>query len=267
MAGRLEGKVALVCGAGSIGPGIGNGRAISMLFAHEGASIMAVDHKLEAAAETRRLIQAEGGACEVFAADVSRAAEVKAMVDACAARFGRIDVLVNNVGIAEMGGPVELSEEGWDRVFNVNVKSMFLSCKHVLPLMENQGGGSIVNISSVASKRWGGVPHLAYGASKAAVNSLTQYVAMQYARKNIRANAVLPGLMNTPMIVEPLTRFYGDATKMIEERNGMCPTGAMGDAWDVAYAALFLACDESKYVTGTEFFVDGGLSCQIRQAG
>jgi NAD(P)-dependent dehydrogenase (short-subunit alcohol dehydrogenase family) len=261
---RVKGKVALVVGAGSIGPGVGNGKATSVLLAREGAQVFAVDRDLQAALETQRLVREEGGVCEVHQADVTVNAEVKGMVDACIARFGRCDIVVNNVGISEMGGPVELSEEAWDRVFDVNVKSMFLTCKHVLPLMEKQGGGSIVNISSVASIRWGGVPYVAYGASKAAVNGFTRYVALQYAGRNIRVNAVLPGLINTPMIVEPLSKYYGgDVNHMIAVRDAMCPTGKMGEAWDVANAVLYLASDDARYVTGIEMQVDGGLSQQL----
>ncbi|CAO3383289.1 SDR family NAD(P)-dependent oxidoreductase [Azospirillum argentinense] len=260
---RLQGKVALVFGAGSIGSGVGNGRAMAMLFAREGASVIAVDRDLASAQETRNRIAAEGGVCEAERADVTVSADVLRVVEACIHRFGRIDVLVNNVGIAELGGPVELSEEKWDLVFDVNVKSMFLACKHVLPQMERQGSGSIINISSLASVRWAGVPYVSYGASKSAVNGFSRYVAMQYASKKIRVNTILPGLMNTPMIVEPLAKFYGDVDAMVAQRDAMCPTGKMGDAWDVAHAALYLACDDSRYVTGMELLVDGGLSQQV----
>lgn len=265
---RVQDKVALIVGAGSIGPGVGNGKAMSMLLAREGAKVLAVDRDLEAARETQRLVREQGGICEVHQANVGVSAEIRGMVDACVAHFGRCDILVNNVGIAEMGGPVELSEEGWDRVFAVNVKSMFLACKHVLPLMERQGSGSIVNISSLASTRWGGVPYVAYGASKAAVNGLSRYVAMQYAAKGIRVNTVLPGLIATPMIMEPLTKHYGcDLNHMIALRNSMCPTGSMGEAWDVAHAVLYLASDDAKYVNGIELVVDGGISQQSVPSG
>ncbi|WP_421705740.1 SDR family NAD(P)-dependent oxidoreductase [Alloalcanivorax xenomutans] len=260
---RVKDKVALVTGAGSIGPGLGNGKAISLLLAREGARVLAVDRNLDAALETQRLVHEQGGVCEVFQADVSINADVKAMVEACVDHFGRCDILVNNVGISEIGGPVELPEKDWDRVFAVNVKSMFLACKHVLPLMEKQGGGAIVNMSSLASTRWGGVPYVCYGASKAAVNGLSRYVALEYAAKGIRVNTVLPGLINTPMIVEPLTKFYGgDQSRMIALRDAKCPTGKMGEAWDVAHAVLYLASDEAKYINGIELVVDGGLSQQ-----
>ncbi|HZS84229.1 MAG TPA: SDR family NAD(P)-dependent oxidoreductase [Stellaceae bacterium] len=261
MAGRVKDKVALVIGAGSAGPGWGNGKAAAVLYAREGARVMAVDRDPAAAEETRRIIEGEGGTCAVFAADVSRGGEVAAMAVACLERFGRIDILHNNVGIVEVGGPVETSEESWDRVIAVNQRSMFLTCKHVLPAMERQGGGAIVNISSVAAIRGLGVPYISYTASKAAVLGLTRSIALQYAPKQIRANAILPGLMDTPMIRRPLTAAYGgDEAKMIETRNRQCPMGHMGDAWDVAHAALFLASDEARYITGVELVVDGGLT-------
>ena len=187
------------------------------------------------------------------------------MVEACLATYGRIDILHNNVGILEVGGCVEASEESWDRVNEVNLKSVFLTCKHVLPHMERQGGGAIVNISSVAGIRWLGVPYVSYSATKGAVNQLTQSIALQYARKKIRANAILPGFMETPMVAHSLAETYaeGDIEKMVEMRNQLCPTGKMGDAWDVAHAALFLASAEARYVTGTQLVVDGGLTCTI----
>lgn len=264
MGDRLKDRVAIVTGAGSIGPGWGNGKATSVLFAREGAKVFAVDINLAAAEETREIIEGEGGECTAHGADVSRAEEVEGLVARCVEVYGRVDVLHNNVGILEVGGCVETSEERWDRVNDVNLKSMFLTCKYVLPHMEKQGGGAIVNISSIVSIRWLGVPYVSYSATKGAVNQLTQTIALQYAKKNIRANAILPGLMNTPMVVKSLTDFYadGDVEKMIEIRNNQCPTGKMGDAWDVAYAALFLASDEAKYITGTQLVVDGGITCQ-----
>ena len=265
MAGRLQDRVAVVVGAGSSGPGWGNGKASAVLFAREGARVVCVDVNREAAEETAGIIADEGGDAFARAADVSRGDEVEALMAETRARYGRIDVLHNNVGIVEVGGPVEASEESWDRVMAVNTRSMFLTCKHAIPPMLEQGRGVIVNISSVAAIRWTGVPYISYSASKAAVLQFTRAVALQYARQNIRANAILPGLMNTPMIVEPLKEAYagGDVDRMIELRDEQCPMGRMGDAWDVAHAALFLASDEAKYVTGTELIVDGGLTAKF----
>jgi NAD(P)-dependent dehydrogenase (short-subunit alcohol dehydrogenase family) len=262
MGDRLKDKVALVSGAGSSGPGWGNGKATAVVFAREGAKVLAADLKLDAAVETKRIIESEGGICMAVAGDVSRADDVAAIVDACIRSFGRIDVLHNNVGIVEVGGPIETSEESWDRVNDVNLKSMFLTCKHVLPHMERQGKGAIVNIASVSGIRWLGVPYISYAATKAAVIQFTRVIALQYARSSIRANSILPGMMNTPMVhaAEVIAAYGGSAEEMVRRRDAQCPMGHMGDAWDVAYAALFLASDEAKYITGTELVVDGGLT-------
>jgi NAD(P)-dependent dehydrogenase (short-subunit alcohol dehydrogenase family) len=262
MGDRLKDKVALVTGAGSSGPGWGNGKATAVLFAREGAKVLAADINRDAALETRRIIEAEGGTCETVSGDMSRAGDVSAMVDACIATFGRIDVLHNNVGIVEVGGPIETSVESWERVNDVNLKSMFLTCKHVLPHMERQGKGAIVNIASVSGIRWLGVPYISYAATKAAVIQFTRVIALQYARSGIRANSILPGMMNTPMVHAPevIAAYGGSAEEMVRRRDEQCPMGHMGDAWDVAYAALFLASDEAKYITGTELVVDGGLT-------
>lgn len=261
---RLKGKVAMVTGAGSVGPGWGNGKATAVLFAREGAKVFAVDINRSAVEETKGIIDKEGGICHGHTADVSKSNEVKEMVEQCLEVFGRIDILHNNVGIVEVGGPVEASEESWDRVLAVNLKSQFLTCKYVLPYMEKQRSGAIVNISSIAGIRYTGVPYISYSTTKAAILGLTQSIALQYAAKNIRANAILPGLMNTPMIVEPLKDAYGggDVERMIKVRDEQCPMKKMGDAWDVAYAALFLASDEAKYITGAQLVVDGGITCK-----
>ena len=263
---RLKNKVAIVTGTGSVGPGWGNGKATAVLFAREGARIFGVDINLVAAEETKTIIEKEGGDCVVHQADVSKSDEVKAMVERCIEIYERIDILHNNVGIAELGGAVDASEESWDRVLAVDLKSQFLTCKYVLPHMEKQGGGTIVNISSIAGIRYSGVPYISYSASKAAILQLTQSIALEYAEKNIRANTILPGLMDTPMI-----RYHGleagyaasNVEEMIKIRNEQCPMKRMGDAWDVAYAALFLASDEAKYITGVQLVVDGGISCRF----
>jgi len=261
---RLKGKVAIITGAGSVGPGWGNGKATAVLFAREKAKVFAVDINLPAAEETKAIIDKEGGECVVHQADVSKSEDVKALVERCIEVYGRIDILHNNVGILEVGGPVEASEESWDRIVDVNLKSQFLTCKYCIPYMEEQGGGAIINISSVAGIRYLGVPYISYSTTKAGSLQLTQSIALQYAEKNIRVNAILPGLMNTPMITEPLKEFYadGDIEKMIQIRNEQCPMKTMGDAWDVAYAALFLASDEAKYITGAQLVVDGGFTCK-----
>lgn len=265
MPGRLQGKVAIVTGAGSSGPGWGNGKATAVLFAREGAHVVAVDLRREAVDETVGIIREETNRAEAYVADVTDPAQVDGLVRHCVAAHGRVDVLHNNVGIVEVGGAADASEASWKRVVEVNLTSMYLTCKAVLPHMERQGKGAIVNISSVSGIRWLGVPYVSYAATKAGILGLTQSIAMEYAKKGVRANAILPGLMNTPMIVKPLAGIYGegDIDRMIATRSAQCPTGRMGDAWDVAYAALYLASDEAKYVTGAQLVVDGGLSCKV----
>src|SRR5471030_140197 len=268
MAGRLKDRVAIVVGAGSSGPGWGNGKETAVTFAREGAKVFCVDRKRAAADETVGLIEKEGGTAVAFEADASKSSSVKAMVDACVAKWGSIDVLDNNVGIGSTGGPVELGEEEWDRVFDVNVKSFFLTAKHVLPIMEKQGKGAIVNVSSIASIRSPkGISYVAYNASKGAVNALTMAIASQYAEKGIRCNAILPGLMHTPMIDFLAEQYAKDSKdhnqaydKMIALRNKASPTGKMGTGWDTANAALFLVSDESAYVNGHLLVVDGGIT-------
>jgi NAD(P)-dependent dehydrogenase (short-subunit alcohol dehydrogenase family) len=266
MAGRLEGKVAMVTGCGSVGPGWGNGKAISVLFAREGARVFGVDLDADAAAETRRIIDGEGGVCRAHVANVAEGDQVAEAVGACLGEFGRIDILVNNVGIARVGGPAELDEGAWDEVMRINARSAYLTCRHVLPVMERQGSGAIVNNASIAAWGWCGVNYGSYGSSKGAMVSMTRSIAIQYARKGIRANCVCPGLMNTPLVHKALTTVYGkegDIETLIRTRDAQCPMGRMGDAWDTAYAALYLASDEAKYVTGIELNVDGGMSIRF----
>jgi len=268
MTGRLEDRVAIVVGAGSSGPGWGNGKCTALTFARQGAKVFCVDRKRAAAEETVGLIAKEGFSAEAFEADASKNADVKAMVDACMKKWGRVDILDNNVGIGSQGGPVELSEDEWDKVFDVNVKSFFLTAKHVIPIMEKQGKGAIVNVSSIASIRSPkGISYLAYNASKGAVNSLTLAIASQYAEKGIRCNAILPGLMHTPMIDFLAEQYAKDSKdhnaaydKMIAIRDKASPTGKMGSGWDTANAALFLASDEAAYVNGHLLVVDGGIT-------
>src|SRR3982751_1549066 len=224
---RLKGKTAMVVGAGSIGPGWGNGKATAVTFAREGAQVFCVDRNGAAAEETVKIITDEGGKASA----------------------------------------VEVTEESWDRVFSVNLKSAYFAMKHVIPVMVKQGGGSIINISSIASIRHMGISYVTYGTSKAAMNQMTRTTAIEFARHHVRVNAILPGLMKTPMVEHSagLAASYakGDVEAMWRARDAQVPMGHMGDAWDVANAALFLASDESRYITGIELVVDGGVTLKV----
>ena len=259
---RLEGRVALVFGAGSSGPGWGNGKATAVTFARQGANIIAIDIDVAAAEETCSIIRGEGLKCEAIAADVTDSARVKALVDDVVARHGRIDILHNNVGITAMGGPIEESEESWRRVLDINLTSVFLTCKHVLPVMLRQKKGTIINVSSLAAIRYLGYPYSSYYASKAGINQFTVGLALQYAKEGIRANVIMPGLMNTPLIYNQIVGQYKSSDDMVAARDAACPMGRMGTAWEIANAALFLASDEASYITGVCLPVDGGLSCR-----
>ena len=261
---RVKDKVALVFGAGSSGPGWGNGKAAAALYAREGARVYAVDVRAEAAQETERIIQAEGGQCRALVADVTQSAQIQAVVARVLDEAGRVDILHNNVGITEMGDPIEATEESWHRVLDTNLTGVFLTCKHVLPAMLAQGGGCIVNISSLASIQVNTYPYTSYYAAKAGLNHLTRSLAVRYAPDNIRVNAVLPGVIDTPLIYQQIAGQFQDVEEMRRRRNAASPMGRMGDAWDVAHAALFLASDEAKYITGVCLPVDGGKACAGR---
>ena len=258
MGSRLKDKVAIVSGAGSVGPGWGNGRATTVRFAEEGARVFAVDRDAQALKET--LDRAPGIAAHYC--DVTDSAAVAAMVRACVDRFGRVDILVNNVGGSAPGGPVEMPEEVWDAQVDFNLKSVFLGCKHVLPVMERQGGGAIVNIASTSGLRWGGSAQVAYAATKAGVIQLTRVVAVQYAPKGIRVNTVVPGQLHTPMVEARLAkqRMGGDVQALLASRQKRIPLGFAGDGRDTANAVLFLASDEARFITGAELVVDGGMT-------
>ena len=262
---RLKEKVAIVVGAGQTpGDTIGNGRATAILFAREGAKVMLVDRDLDAAKSTEAAIAEEGGEAKSFQADITKEADCQAMAEACVDRYGRIDILHNNVGIgAADGDTVDVSEEVWDLTMAVNLKGMFLTCKYVLPVMRKQESGVITNISSTASLKASSI--VAYKTSKGAVNTFTHALAMGNARYGIRANAILPGLMDTPMAIEGHSQRRGiDKDALRAERDAEVPLKAkMGTAWDTAYAALFLASDEARFITGVLLPVDGGQSARV----
>jgi NAD(P)-dependent dehydrogenase (short-subunit alcohol dehydrogenase family) len=260
--GRLTGKVALVTGAGSVGPGWGNGRAIAVRFAAEGARVMGVDREPERMAETQRLIAEAGGTFITASCDVTSSDAIALVVAQCVREFGRLDILVNNVGGSAKGGPVEMDEAVWDAQIDHNLKSVFLACKHVLPHMLAQGNGAIVNISSTSGLRWTGAAQIAYASSKAGVIQFSRTLAVQYAKQGIRVNTVVPGQLHTPMVEARLAgqRAGGDVKALLEQRQSRIPLPFMGDGRDTANAALFLASDEARFVTGTEIVVDGGMS-------
>lgn len=263
---KLKDRVVVVLGAGSSGPGWGNGKACAVTYARHGARVVAVDLNRTAAEETVDLIRAEGLQADALAGDVCKATDMKAVIDHCEERYGQLDVLHYNVGIVFTGDCVELPENEWKRAFDVNVTGCFLACKYALPVMERQGRGVLLTTGSVAGIRYSGVNYVSYYATKAALLHLTRAIGMQYAKKGLRAASVLPGLMDTPIIYSSgIGRAYsgGDLEKMLAMRNAQCPTGKMGDAWDVASACLFLASDDAKYVTATELVVDGGITAKF----
>jgi NAD(P)-dependent dehydrogenase (short-subunit alcohol dehydrogenase family) len=261
---RLKDRVAIVVGAGqSPGEGMGNGRATALTFAREGARVLCVDHHLESATETVDMIGAKGGAAAAFKADVTKNSELKAMVEDAKARWGRIDILHNNVGVSLSGGDAELldfTEEALERCVAINLKSCIFAAKHVIPIMRRQQSGAIINISSMAAITT--YPYVAYKATKAAMIAFTEQLAYQNAEYGIRANVILPGLMNTPMAVDTRAREFRKSRAEVEaERDAKVPLRRkMGTGWDVANAALFLASDEANFITGVTLPVDGGAS-------
>jgi NAD(P)-dependent dehydrogenase (short-subunit alcohol dehydrogenase family) len=264
----LKDKVVFISGAGSVGDDPdakvwGNGKATAVLLARQGAKIFGVDLRTEAADVTKAIIEKEGGVCSTRGVDMTKAEEVEAAVADCLARFGRIDVLVNNVGGSAPGTAVSMSEEVWDAQIQHNLKTAFLGCKYVLPIMEQQGKGAIINLASVAGLRM--TPeraHVAYSTTKLGILAFSKSTAISYAKKGIRCNTVIPGLMHTALVEHRLAKTIGanDLKGLIDKRNAQCPTGKMGDAWDIAHAVLFLASDEARYITAAEIVVDGGLT-------
>lgn len=259
---RLEGKTAIIIGAGqSPGEGMGNGRATALRFAQEGAKIMAVDRDLASAEETAAMVRQAGGDCFAFEADVTKEATLAAAIAAAKQRWGRIDILHYNVGVSIGGGDaplLEITEEAFDRISAINLRGAVMACKHVIPIMRNQRAGCILMISSLAAKEK--YPTVTYKATKAAMIAFTQQVAIQNAEYGIRANAILPGLMDTPMAVDTRARATGKSrAEVAAGRDARVPLRRkMGTAWDVANAALFLASDEANFITGVELLVDGG---------
>ena len=250
---RLEGKVAIVTGAGSSGPGVGTGKAASILFVREGANVLLVDRVAQRAEETLATIREEGGEASVFEADVTRAGDCRAMVEAAKERYGGVHVLLNNVGILGPGNVLDVEEEDWDRVLEVNLKSMMLTSKYAVPAMKEAGGGSIINISSIAGIRSGGGSSVPYSASKGGVIALTTVMAVQHGRDSIRVNCIAPGHIHTPMVAGGMTEEMRDLRK----RAG--PLGTEGTGWDIGWAALFLASDEARWISGVVLPVDAGV--------
>ena len=254
MSDRLKGKIAIVTGAGSSGPGMGTGKAASILFAREGASVLLVDVDADRAQETLDDIESEGGVASVYAADVTNAQECQAAVEAAVERYGALHILFNNVGIVGPGPGVDFHESEWDQVMDVNVKGMMLMSRYAVPRMVDAGGGSIINMSSISGLRASGYPaSVPYSVSKGGVIAFTTSMAVQHGRDNVRVNCIAPGHIYTPMVAGDMTE------EMREIRRRAGPLGAEGTAWDVAWAALFLASDEARWVTGIVLPVDAGI--------
>jgi NAD(P)-dependent dehydrogenase (short-subunit alcohol dehydrogenase family) len=262
----LKNKIVLLTGIGQTGDPTmwGNGAATARIFCANGAKVFGCDLRIEAAEATQERLQAEfgHGCCEVMAADVTKSKDVQALVDACVAKFGKLDILVNNVGLSMKGGPAEMEEAIWDAQVDVNLKSVYLCCNRILPLMEKQGKGAVINISSIAGLRYIGKPQVAYSATKAAIIQFTKATAVLYAQKGVRLNVVVPGLMHTPLVSVLADKYAnGDLEGLVKTRNAQVPMGRMGTSFDVANAVVFLASDNANYITGQKIVVDGAITC------
>jgi NAD(P)-dependent dehydrogenase (short-subunit alcohol dehydrogenase family) len=255
MGDRLRGKVAIVTGAGSRGPGLGNGKAAAILFAREGARVLCVDQAVPRAEETVALIRAEGGEAAALAADVTRADDCRAMVEAAVARWGGLDVLHNNVGIESRKDLLETTEEEWDQVLEVDLKSVFLATRAAVPALITRGGGSVICVSSIAGHRGHG--RTAYAAAKAGIEGFVRTVAVQLGPQGVRINAIAPGTVWTPMVEE-----LGPEAR--ERRRKASPLGTEGTGWDVGWGAVYLASDEARWVTGQVLVIDAGLTATTR---
>jgi len=264
MANRLQGKIALITGAGSVGPGWGNGRAMTVRFAQEGAQVYAADIDQARLDETLTYAGDDVAQIKTGIVDVMQSASIEKMVQDCIEKFGRIDILVNNVGGSAKGGPVEMSEEVWDTQVDYNLTSVFLTCKYALPHMIAQGSGAIINMASTSGTRWTGSAQIAYAATKAGIIQFSKVLAVQYAKQSIRVNTIVPGQLHTPMVETRLAkqRTGGDVSAILEQRQARIPLPFMGDGMDTANAAVFLASDEARFITGTEIVVDGGMSAK-----
>lgn len=262
--GRLAGKIALITGAGSVGPGWGNGRASAIRFAEEGALVFATDIDQSRLDETLKLAGDLAPRIKTGIVDILKSSSIEQMVKECIATYGKIDILMNNVGGSAKGGPVEMPEEVWDTQVDYNLKSVFLTCKYVLPHMVAANSGSIINMASTSGMRWTGAAQVAYAATKAGVIQLSKVVAVQYAKQNIRVNTIVPGQLHTPMVETRLAgqRAGGDVQALLAQRQSRIPLPFMGDGRDTANAAVFLASDESRFITGTEIVIDGGMSAR-----
>ena len=261
---RFEGKVAIVTGAGCVAEGWGNGRAMAVRLAEEGARVFAVDRDSERLRETIALAGPAANSITLYECDVTNSEEVQGMVQSCILKLGTLDILINNVGGSAPGGPVEMSEEVWDNQIAFNLKSVFLTCKYALPTMLAKKYGAIVNVASTSGIRWTGSAQVAYAASKAGVIQMSKVMAVQHASEGVRVNTVVPGQLHTPMVEFRLAkqRTGGDVEAILAQRVKRIPLGFMGDGRDTASAALFLASDEAKFITGTEIMVDGGMSAR-----
>ncbi|WP_249931098.1 SDR family NAD(P)-dependent oxidoreductase [Ramlibacter sp. 2FC] len=258
---RLDGKVAVVIGAGqSPGEGLGNGRAAAIRFAREGARVLAVNRSIDSAEETAEMIRKEGGEAIAFKADIQREADIIAAITEAKRRWGSLDVLHNNVGVSLGGGDadlMEITEERFDNIYRTNLRGTAFTCKHALAIMREQRSGSIINVGSAAAV--GLYPYVAYKATKAGVNAMTEQLALQNAKFNIRVNCIMPGLIGTPMAVETRSRQFNKSREDLNaERSAKVPLGRQGTGWDVANLALFLASEESSFITGECILVDGG---------
>ena len=261
---RFKSKIAIVTGAGCVAAGWGNGRAMAVRLAEEGAKVLAVDRDQARLDETLSLAGEAAASITTCICDVTDSSSVRAMVQACLQAWGVPDILINDVGGSAAGGPIQLSEQDWDSQIDINLKSVFLTCKHVLPHMVERGSGAIVNVASTSGLRWTGSAQVAYAASKAGVIHLSRVVAVQHAPDGIRVNTVVPGQLHTPMVEARLARQRtgGDVETLLASRVRRIPLGFMGDGRDTASAALYLASDEARFVTGTELVVDGGMTAR-----